>query len=523
MLPSSSGSLAENASTEAAWPLRKQLARVTIAWMFGAIWFNVVTGAPLVAFARGLGANYVHFGLLAAIPYLAALFSLPGSLLVERCGHRKWVFLKLHYLQRGTSFVIAVLPLALLVSWGPKAADVAVPLLLLLVFLMHAFGAVGGPAWVSWMSDVVPRRIRGSYFSRRRQWGIVSSVPAAIATGFALQHLAGGNAMSPIPGVSAMLFWSAALIALTAFFGLADIAAFERIPHTPRAAGNHGSLLQSVAAPLADRPFMTMSMFVAALNFTVGFTNQFAIVYVIDRLGVGHLQIQLILLVAPMLLQLAVLPAWGAAVDRMGRRPLLILAGLGLVPMAFGWCLLGQGGAATAWLAYVLYACGAALWTGVEVVNFNWVINAAGRTGSGGSGYHAVNTVVINLAGCGGGLFAAIAASSLSGWHWQPIAALAAFDFYDALFAVSGAARVAALLVLAPLIVEPTAKTVGQTLRFLVGYLAESVAAWLPRPPAIPTPSPEPTLVPTGSDSLLPRSLSLDGLADPDRDLRKAA
>ena len=60
---------------------------------------------------------------------------------------------------------------------------------LVLMFVMHSGGAVGGPAWTSWMADVVPDRSRGKYFSRRRQWGIASAIPAALFAGWLLDRL----------------------------------------------------------------------------------------------------------------------------------------------------------------------------------------------------------------------------------------------------------------------------------------------------------------------------------------------
>ena len=49
--------------------------------------------------------------------------------------------------------------------------------------------------------------------------------------------------------------------------------------------------------------------------------------------------------------------------------PVLILAGLGLVPVGLGWCFVTRQ---HIWFGYVLSALGAALWAGVEVANNLW-------------------------------------------------------------------------------------------------------------------------------------------------------
>ncbi|HEX8913245.1 MAG TPA: MFS transporter, partial [Humisphaera sp.] len=395
----------------AAWPVRRQLTFVTVAWMFGAIWFTVTTGAPLTLFAKGLGATHFQFGLLAAMPYVAALLAVPGALVVERFGQRKRLFLACHYFQRGLWVLIATLPVLMLGLYGPAASPRAVWLVLSLVFVMYASGATGGPAWVSWMADVVPPRIRGAYFARRRMWGFSTAVPACLAVGWGLDRLTGMAGGATVLGMPAVVFWCAALFLGVSVFGVIDIALFQPIPHTPKPPRAAGGLLAGMVAPLKDRPFVALSGFVGAINFTVGFTNQFATLYVIERMGVDHVHAQVMLLVAPMLLSLALLPAWGAAVDKVGRKPLMILSAAGLVPVGFGWC--AMSGPSSAWLGYVLYAAGTALWTGIEVANFNAVLDATGRGGArGGSGYHAANTVIINAAGCLGGLTAGAVAAA---------------------------------------------------------------------------------------------------------------
>lgn len=129
------------------WPLRRSLETITLAWVFGAVWQNSTTGAPLTLFAQGLGASKFQFGLLAALPFVASLVAVPASLLIEWTGRRKIVFLHGLYLQRALWFAIALAPFWVACRSGGAAPGRAVRLLLLLAFAMYAAGSFGSPAW----------------------------------------------------------------------------------------------------------------------------------------------------------------------------------------------------------------------------------------------------------------------------------------------------------------------------------------------------------------------------------------
>ena len=66
--------------------LRQSLQTVTVAWMFGTVWMSCVAGSRLTIFARMLGFNNFHFGLLAAVPFVATLGQLVATVLIERTG-----------------------------------------------------------------------------------------------------------------------------------------------------------------------------------------------------------------------------------------------------------------------------------------------------------------------------------------------------------------------------------------------------------------------------------------------------
>src|SRR5215213_5948802 len=134
----------------------RAMSLVTLAWIFGSVWMTATSGAPLTQFARSLGASNFQFGLLAALPFIASLLSLPASVLIDRTGQRKRIFLWGLYAQRLLWIPIALLPLWMIQRSGPAAVPAGLVMSLWLIFFMHSVSAIGSPAWVSWMADLVP-------------------------------------------------------------------------------------------------------------------------------------------------------------------------------------------------------------------------------------------------------------------------------------------------------------------------------------------------------------------------------
>ncbi len=444
--------------------LRQSMRLATVAWLFGSVWMTATSGAPLTLFAQSLHASNFQFGLLSALPFIASLISMPASVLTERTGERKRIFFWGHYTQRLLWLPIALVPLVLVKLYGSSAMGPAMTAFLMLIFMMHCGQAVGGPAWTSWMADIVPEPLRGRYFSRRRQWGLLTAIPAAILTGLLLDRLHPSGAVSDSLKT---LSWCGAIFVGAALFGFLDIALFQWVPEV-RAKPQTRSLLGSFSKPLRDPQFLWFAGYVATLVFAVSFMGQFVTLYLIEKLKVTNTQTQLMLLAAPALAQLLIFSAWGHAVDRMGKKPVLALASLGLVPVGLGWCFMNTG---AIWLGYLLAAAGAALWAGVEVANLNMVLEMAGSDdadGGSGTSYVAVNGVIINVAGCLGGLCSGIIAQALRDWTFDlGILGLAPIGFYELLFALSGVLRLLAVVIFLPRIHEPQAKHPRETLRFM--------------------------------------------------------
>ena len=126
-------------------------------------------GAFLVAFAIKLGASNFVIGLWAAIGPLAQLLQLPSIFLVEKVRNRRAVTVVAAALTRLSWLLIALIPFLL-------AGQIRLTVLLVSIIVASAFGAVSGCSWNSWMRDLIPQNILGSFFSKRMR----------IATGVAI-------------------------------------------------------------------------------------------------------------------------------------------------------------------------------------------------------------------------------------------------------------------------------------------------------------------------------------------------
>ena len=116
----------------------------------------------LTLFVLALGASKTQIGLMTSLASLSAvILLLPGALLSERLGQRKWVVIA----SGGGVTRLTILALALLPFFAH--GSLAVWIAIALKVLMDGFANLGMPAWTSLSADIVPLAWRGRFFSTR--------------------------------------------------------------------------------------------------------------------------------------------------------------------------------------------------------------------------------------------------------------------------------------------------------------------------------------------------------------------
>jgi MFS family permease len=443
--------------TESQPNLRAALRRVVVAWLFGAGWMYLVSGASFTRYAKLLHVNNFGFGLLAAVPFVGALVQLPASFLLERYGHRKETFLWCAGLHRVLWLVIAGLPWLLPEPWQW-------PGLLLAMLASTVLANISSPAWMSWMAELIPGRIRGRYFSRRVQLGQ--------AVGLVLSFLCGLALDWPKPEEQRLMRnVISALFAVAGVSGIIDILLFLKVPDNARESTRPALRFRDLLrGPLSDPNFRRFLGYSFTMTLATGFIGQFVWLYLFDAVGMSNVRANILLVSIPLLVGMATYPFWGRIVDRFGSKPALIAAGILVINGATSWIFVTRD----SWIpGYLIVLISTAAWSGMDIASFNLLLRMTevrGGKRSSDSAFIAINSVAVAVAGTLSGLFGGGVAEWLgSDWHtticgWP-------LTYHGVLFLCSGVLRLAAVGWILTLKEPKTGVATRDALRYMASNL----------------------------------------------------
>jgi len=452
---------------------------ITAGWMMGIIWMLMVTGSRLNVFARMLGFNDFHFGMITAVTFLATFAQLFATIAVERSGLKKYQFLLFASISRALWVVIAVIPLFL-----PVPSHVAVWTMLVLVLVSHVLMSLALPAWWTWMGDLLPRRIRGQYFAVRNIISQLVRIPVVVALGLVLDHVTrdgagGGAAIITAADQPVLLLCVCGVFVLAGILGTLDILVFFGIREVvgttpdkprkpavdiridaPRREGMIGSAayllryLQAVVKqllidPMKDPVFRRYVAYGATVTFALTVGGQYYWRNSLENLKFGQLGTDMLFLVLGPLAGIASVRLFGRLLDRWGRRPVLVvgtsLIVVSITPYFFATphtpapafvvdsvnavvgavgSLFGRGDAVWLtpampvgpWMVMTIsMVLGGAGWTAVMMGQNNIILSFA--DGHGRSKYVAAHGVLVAMGGVVGGVVGGVSSYLTRGQH----------------------------------------------------------------------------------------------------------
>src|SRR4051812_23289249 len=139
-------------------------------------------GAFLVAMALMMGASNFQIGVLASLPTFTNIFQLLSIWLVKKYNNRRAVAVTCAFLARFPLLIIGSLPLIF-------SSATTIQVLLFFLFFYYFFGSIAGPSWNSWMKDLVPEKMLGTYFSHRSRLTQILNVIMSLSIAFMLDFV----------------------------------------------------------------------------------------------------------------------------------------------------------------------------------------------------------------------------------------------------------------------------------------------------------------------------------------------
>jgi MFS family permease len=277
------------------------------------------SGGPVIAaWALAVDAGPFILGLMWGLPFFGQILQVPASWLTSRFG-KKRVCVVANAIGRQATLPLALLPFVDLSSGAKRA------ILVTLFATSSLLAILGHNAWLAWMGDLVPGRVRGAYFGRR---GAMTSGAATLASVVVAVGLEAGRARAAL-GVALAVVVVARSIAAAATTLL--MLRQHEPPGEPPA-----TRLRDLAAPVADPAYRRVLAFRAAWGAASGLSAGATALFMVRAFGLGFLGLTAYA-GALTVLRVVTSPAWGRALDRSGARAVLVASSVGMAAASFAW------------------------------------------------------------------------------------------------------------------------------------------------------------------------------------------
>lgn len=381
--------------------------------------------AAMVGLAGLLGAGDMEFGLLVAIPQIAALMQLPFSMLVNRTHKRKIWLMTFGVVSRVLWLLFGFLPL---LNTIPESK---LPLytLITLLGISSVCGAAINVCWFPWFSDLAPMRIRGRWLSHRDMIIAVANLLFGLLVAYLLDIL-------PVDSKYVIIFLVGGAL------GVMDMICFGFVKEKWTAVPPKMQLRKSVMEILRNKPFMRFVLMWTAWCFTANLSGAYLTPYAMNSMGLGFMQITVFGSVAAALATVVAVPKWGQALDRFGSRNVMWVSAIGASLTPAFYLLSTPGSVMPTFLHNVI---GALFWSGANLAANGLQLSASPDDNR--PMYIAMFSCIAALAGTA---FGTMCGGWFLEWSQSQNLFVGFFDRYKVLILISVVLRFAFVILLVP-------------------------------------------------------------------------
>lgn len=282
-------------------------------------------GAAVTAWAFHLEAGATLIGLLFGLTYFSQALQFPAAWMTSRFGRRR-VAIWGHAASR--LLLLGLVPLPFL----PLSTTAKQAWLLTLLSASAVLVMVGHNAWLTWVTDLVPARIRGRFFGKRTAYATFVGTSVALLAGHWIDRARELGDMSKTLSLMAAIGFTAGL--LTTWLMSKQ--------HEPGNEPDERMRFGDLKAPFVHEATRRLLAYQVLWNAAVGLTISVTAVYMLRELHVGFVGVGLYNATLALSRVLSA-PHWGRAIDRLGSRPVLVFCAIGAALTSSLWVAIVPG------------------------------------------------------------------------------------------------------------------------------------------------------------------------------------
>ena len=281
----------------------------------------------ITPYALAIGANNFHIGLINSIPTLIGnLAQLISAKLTGKYSRKNIVVL--------SSFLQAFIWLAMLIPgvlyfyFNPTNPILSSPNVLIFIYtFLILFGASAGPAWSSWMKDLVSSRESRKYFGHRNRIAGTVALISMLIAGFVLDYFKDTKIF-----IAFIILFSFSFIARAIS---AYLLTKKYEPHLKHEKEHHFSFF-SFIKKMHSNNFGRFVIFVSLISLATSIAAPFFAVYMLKNLGFESITLgyffYFTITLSSSLASLLFMPMWGNFADKYGNFKIMKMTGL-FIPM----------------------------------------------------------------------------------------------------------------------------------------------------------------------------------------------
>ena len=328
--------------------------------IFAHMFATLTGGVFLTGFAVHLGMNEMMIGLLASMPFIVTVFQLPVSLFIWKNGRRK----KIVYLSAFLARIIWV-PIIIFAVLPITSSYNRSQVILGLIFFSYTFASVSYVSWLSWISDLIPDKIRGNFFGTRNMLCGAAGMIVMLIFGKMLDGL-NNQSIGVLPIGFTVTFVSAVFFGIGSLFFLKKMSEPLQIEREIK----KDSFLKLLSLPMSESNFKKFLIFAFLWSFSVHFASPFFTLYFLRDLKFSYTFVA-VLGTLSAFADLTGMKIWGRISDRVKNKAVIQFASWVAIFLPLAWVTVKPD---SFLMPIILHIIGGGFWAGINLCMVNLLL-----------------------------------------------------------------------------------------------------------------------------------------------------